>query len=89
VGGGSSRATGTPSGGGQAAPSQPGGGGKSLQDCMGFWDKGTHMTKQEWRAACQRTLNRLDNLKAEIDGTMKDSTKKAEKNDAKPKTRTR
>jgi hypothetical protein len=24
------------------------------------------MSKQEWRAACERTLNRLDNLKAEV-----------------------
>ena len=31
---------------------------------MRFWDKGTHMSKQEWRAACRRTLNRLDALKA-------------------------
>jgi len=40
----------------ESAPSAPGGGGKSLADCMGFWDKGTHMTKTEWRSACQRTL---------------------------------
>ena len=43
----------------ETAPSQPGGGGKTLADCMGFWDKDTHMTKTEWRAACQRTMNRL------------------------------
>src|SRR5512145_3165860 len=62
-----------PSGGGssrtgrdaESASSLPGGGGKTLQDCMRFWDKGTHMSKQEWRAACRRTLNRLDALKAE------------------------
>ena len=40
----------------QTAPSAPGGGGKSLADCMGFWDRETHMTKAEWRVACQRTL---------------------------------
>jgi hypothetical protein len=51
----------------QAAPSLPGGGGKTLQDCMGFWDKATHMSKQQWRAACQRTLNRIENLKVEAD----------------------
>jgi hypothetical protein len=44
----------------EAAPSLPGGGGETLQDCMRFWDRGTHMTKVEWRAACTRTLNRLD-----------------------------
>lgn len=44
----------------EAAPSLPGGGGETLQDCMKFWDRGTHMSKVEWRAACTRTLNRLD-----------------------------
>jgi hypothetical protein len=34
---------------------------------MNFWDRGTHMSKQQWRAACRRTLNRLENLKAEVD----------------------
>ena len=40
----------------ESAPSAPGGGGKSLADCMGFWDRETHMTKAEWKAACLRTL---------------------------------
>ncbi len=44
----------------ESAPSTPGGGGETLQDCMGFWDQGTHMSRAEWRAACTRTLNRLD-----------------------------
>lgn len=44
----------------EAAPSTPGGGGDTLQACMGFWDRGTHMSKVEWRAACARTLDRLD-----------------------------
>ncbi len=44
----------------EAAPSTPGGGGDSIEACMGFWDRGTHMTKAEWRNACARTLNRLD-----------------------------
>jgi hypothetical protein len=26
---------------------------------MKFWEPATHMTKQEWRFACQRTQNRL------------------------------
>jgi hypothetical protein len=30
---------------------------------MGFWDSATHMSKTEWRAACQRVQHRLDNLK--------------------------
>ena len=40
----------------ESAPSTPGGGGKSLADCMGFWDRETHMTKTEWKAACVRTM---------------------------------
>lgn len=40
----------------ESAPSKPGGGGKSLQDCMAFWDRDTHMTKAEWRVACKRTM---------------------------------
>jgi hypothetical protein len=30
---------------------------------MKFWDRETHMTKSEWRAACERSQHRLDNLK--------------------------
>jgi hypothetical protein len=56
---------------------------------MGFWDKGTHMTKREWRSACQRTLNRLDNLKVGLDPGTKADTKKVEKNGNKTQTRTR
>ena len=40
----------------ESAPSAPGGGGKTLADCMGFWDRETHMTKAEWKAACVRTM---------------------------------
>ena len=52
----------------EAASGLAGGGGKSLADCMGFWDRGTHMTKAEWRASCARSLNRLANLKPETLG---------------------
>jgi hypothetical protein len=24
---------------------------------MGFWDRATHMSKPEWRAACLRTMD--------------------------------
>ena len=44
----------------EAAPSIAGGGGKSLADCLGFWEPATHMSKSEWRAACQRSQNRLN-----------------------------
>jgi len=50
---GTSSGSGSPS---QNAPSAPGGGGKLLADCMGFWEKATHMTKTEWREACKRTM---------------------------------
>jgi len=49
--------TGSPS---QSAPSAPGGGGKTLQDCMRFWDRDTHMSKGEWRAACLRIQRRIE-----------------------------
>jgi hypothetical protein len=28
---------------------------ETLAQCMGYWDPGTHMSKVEWRRACQRT----------------------------------
>lgn len=43
----------------ESVPSAPGGGGKTLSDCMGFWEPATHMSKSEWKAACQRTLSRI------------------------------
>jgi hypothetical protein len=43
-------------------PTRLGGGGDTLADCMGFWERATHMTKAEWKAACQRTVNRLKNF---------------------------
>jgi hypothetical protein len=45
----------------------------SANECMGFWDAGTHMTKAEWRAACIRVQDRLQNLEdvAEAVGTKK------------------
>jgi hypothetical protein len=49
----------------QSALSAPGGGGNSISDCMGFWDSGTHMSKQEWKAACVRVQNRLANIAAD------------------------
>src|SRR5262245_55959613 len=29
----------------------------TLENCMGYWDAGTHMSKAEWQAACRRTVN--------------------------------
>jgi len=37
----------------------------AVADCLGLWDKGTHMTKGEWAATCNRVQGRLDNLKVD------------------------
>ena len=29
---------------------------KDFKDCLDTWDKGTHMTKKEWRRTCERTI---------------------------------
>jgi hypothetical protein len=47
----------------ESAPSAPGGGGKGLAACMGFWDAATHMTKAEWRTACQRTMQEYPSVR--------------------------
>lgn len=31
-----------------------------MKDCMAIWDKGTHMTKDQWRRSCQTTLRSLE-----------------------------
>ena len=36
----------------------------NLDECLGIWDAQTHMSKAEWRAACKRVQNRLENLDA-------------------------
>jgi hypothetical protein len=46
----------------ETAPSSPGGGGNTLADCMGFWDRGTHMTKAEWKAACIRSIQEFPSV---------------------------
>jgi hypothetical protein len=46
----------------ESAPSAPGGGGKTLKDCMGFWERATHMTKAEWKAACLRTMDEFPDV---------------------------
>jgi len=47
----------------ESAPSTPGGGGKSLQACMNFWEPATHMSKPEWRAACERTMQEYPSVR--------------------------
>lgn len=36
-----------------------------MAECMRLWDKGTHMTKQEWTVTCRRIQSRLENLKVD------------------------
>lgn len=33
----------------------------AIADCMRLWDKGTHMTKQEWATTCRRVQSRVGN----------------------------
>ncbi|MFA5902190.1 MAG: hypothetical protein WC829_24110 [Hyphomicrobium sp.] len=30
-----------------------------IQECMAVWDRGTHMTKAQWRRSCRTTLQSL------------------------------
>jgi hypothetical protein len=30
-----------------------------MNECMAIWDKGTHMTKDQWRRSCRTTLQSL------------------------------
>ena len=30
---------------------------ETFGDCMGYWEPATHMSKNEWRQACRRTMN--------------------------------
>jgi hypothetical protein len=32
--------------------------GATMNDCMSVWDPTTHMSKQQWREACERTTTR-------------------------------
>ena len=35
---------------------------RDFQDCLDTWDKGTHMTKLEWRRSCERTIREYPEL---------------------------
>lgn len=35
---------------------------KAVADCERIWDRGTHMTKQEWSRTCRRVQTRLQRL---------------------------
>jgi hypothetical protein len=34
----------------------------AVADCERMWDRGTHMTKQEWSRTCRRVQNRLQQI---------------------------
>jgi hypothetical protein len=67
------RATPTPAPDASAAPTAPGKAVRakksaiedSKAECIGMWDAGTHMTKQEWANTCTRIQTRLENLRVE------------------------
>lgn len=48
-----SSSTATPTGGNSG-----GAYGRTIEDCMSVWDPTTHLTKEQWRAACSRTITR-------------------------------
>ncbi len=35
---------------------------KRFDDCIAIWDKGTHMTKEQWRRTCKNSLEDLPGL---------------------------
>jgi hypothetical protein len=46
-------------------PTPPAAPNSAMADCIHLWDKGTHMTKEQWARTCKRIQTRLDNLKIE------------------------
>ena len=46
----------TATSGGSSGIQLQGGGRDTLEGGIGFWDRATHMTKAEWKAACQRSI---------------------------------
>jgi hypothetical protein len=35
---------------------------KQFDDCLAIWDRGTHMTKKEWRRTCKSSLEEVPEL---------------------------
>lgn len=35
-------------------------GGRTLADCMAMWEPATHMTREDWRRTCRRTLGGVE-----------------------------
>lgn len=61
---------------------------ETLADCMKYWDKGTHMTTDEWRATCIRQLANEKKARAEIERQAA-TTKAAEDREARGKAKKR
>lgn len=40
----------------------------AVAECVGLWDKDTHMTRAQWRATCNRIQNRLDDVSSQAAG---------------------
>jgi hypothetical protein len=40
----------------------------AVAECVGLWDKDTHMTRAQWRATCNRIQNRLDGASGQAAG---------------------
>jgi hypothetical protein len=48
--------------GGSSGVTLQGGGRDTLEGCISFWDRETHMTKAEWKTACQRSIAHRDEI---------------------------
>jgi hypothetical protein len=49
----------------------------AVSECIGLWDKDTHMTRAEWRATCTRIQGRLDSVSVAVEKQTKQSKSKA------------
>ena len=56
----------TQTSGGSSGIQLQGGGSDTLEGCIGFWDRATHMTKAEWKVACQRSIVHREEVKKSI-----------------------
>jgi len=49
--------------GGSSGIALQGGGRDTLEGCISFWDRATHMSKAEWKVACQRSIVHREEIK--------------------------
>jgi hypothetical protein len=43
-----------------------GGGRDTMEACMDYWERATHMTKAEWKAACLRSFTHREEVKKSL-----------------------